>query len=451
MWANNQIHSSLNSENTKQDINRLSCSNWQSRAPFLLFSFLSFRSDVLFLYSSLILLFASTCPASSASLASSCLSGGQPITVWSRQSIPNFCAPGFFCPALNSSDSSTWPIVCPPTIDCQLTRLAGLDMCERQSIYEPSICAPGFYCPTFSQQIECPENHWCPSGSVQPTECEPMSYCPARSSSRLYIGAAFITAVIDIAILIAIRLYRRSTQLVALQRTTIAETEMSQLISVKIGPSQLKVPTHTAVLCRGFDRARKGSKIQNIQFQFDQLTLSIPTTSQKNVVSWMRQTLKAASQYCAQIRNKRSLSNESRTNTIGFTSSAGPSPEPSPDPSPCTSPRNTGTGAEISTGVNTDCSNLRTGLQILSGVSGRLLPGKVTAILGPSGAGLVLYIIDHTLTLKSVPNLVRDTIDRSFHFFYLGLCVSVLVLVSFLFFWCYLFDQKNESPQCFVR
>ncbi|KAJ3085837.1 hypothetical protein HK102_013790, partial [Quaeritorhiza haematococci] len=97
------------------------------------------------------------------------------------------CSKGFFCPNTNVSDPNTLPQICPPTIDCQLTRLAGL-ACEPQGRYEPVIPA-GYYCPT---------------GSFKPLPCSTLSICSEGSTSETYYGGLLFAGIIDIALLLII-------------------------------------------------------------------------------------------------------------------------------------------------------------------------------------------------------------------------------------------------------
>ncbi len=39
----------------------------------------------------------------------------------------------------------------------------------------------GNYCPSPAQQLQCPKDHYCPTGSVEPIGCSILSTCPAGS------------------------------------------------------------------------------------------------------------------------------------------------------------------------------------------------------------------------------------------------------------------------------
>ncbi|KAJ3069574.1 hypothetical protein HDU98_007366 [Podochytrium sp. JEL0797] len=111
------------------------------------------------------------------------------------------CAPGFFCPYLNASDVSTLPVACPPCPTCAKYRLAGLP-CAAQGLYEPIICKPGHFCPDHATMLKCPEGFYCPTGTVVPRKCTLMASCPKASIYQTVYLFLVIVAVLDAALVL---------------------------------------------------------------------------------------------------------------------------------------------------------------------------------------------------------------------------------------------------------
>ncbi|KAI9349485.1 hypothetical protein DFJ73DRAFT_659752 [Zopfochytrium polystomum] len=117
------------------------------------------------------------------------------------------CAPHFYCPNATAAVVASLPQLCPATIDCQLIRL-GQDFCEPQGPYEPRVCPHGRYCPNGSSSILCPQGTWCPVGTITPRPCPPLSSCPAGSTVPVSYGGMIACLVIDVALAAALILPR---------------------------------------------------------------------------------------------------------------------------------------------------------------------------------------------------------------------------------------------------
>jgi ABC-type multidrug transport system ATPase subunit len=117
------------------------------------------------------------------------------------------CALGFFCPNIDPLDESTWPQVCPPTVECQFARL-GNTWCPPQGRYEPQLCEPGFFCPTPFLMLPCPEGTWCTRGTVRPRPCGPMTLCPRGTQIGTFYGGVLLAAIIDALLLVGFLWYR---------------------------------------------------------------------------------------------------------------------------------------------------------------------------------------------------------------------------------------------------
>ncbi|KAJ3158449.1 hypothetical protein HDU86_002918 [Geranomyces michiganensis] len=110
------------------------------------------------------------------------------------------CLPGFYCPALTTTGPER-ATICPPTDECLGIRLMGATCKEPMGLYEPIVCPKGYYCPTFDTIYPCPESHFCPIGTVTPRTCETMSSCPPESKTQIYYGGLLLAFLIDLLIL----------------------------------------------------------------------------------------------------------------------------------------------------------------------------------------------------------------------------------------------------------
>lgn len=93
------------------------------------------------------------------------------------------------------------PQYCPPTIQCQITRLSQTaSTCqEPQGTYEPIVCAPGYYCPSGGKtKVICPPNHYCPLGAFRPIQCSYRSICPSNSQRQIEMVGLIAIIAIDI-------------------------------------------------------------------------------------------------------------------------------------------------------------------------------------------------------------------------------------------------------------
>ncbi|KAI9102428.1 hypothetical protein DFS34DRAFT_390951 [Phlyctochytrium arcticum] len=117
----------------------------------------------------------------------------------------HICKPHFYCP--NSVNATTLPQFCTPSTECSGLRLLG-SFCEPQGPLEPRVCPDGFYCPTQYDLIICPKGSFCPTGSIKPLSCAPLSTCAEGSISQHYYGGLVICVIIDIILVAGIYLLR---------------------------------------------------------------------------------------------------------------------------------------------------------------------------------------------------------------------------------------------------
>jgi hypothetical protein len=80
----------------------------------------------------------------------------QPLAVPLPISNTTVCPSGYFCPNSTAANPISVPQICPPTVECQVARLAG-NYCEPQGLYEPQLCVAGFFCPSQYSMRPCVE------------------------------------------------------------------------------------------------------------------------------------------------------------------------------------------------------------------------------------------------------------------------------------------------------
>eukprot|EP01040_Poterioochromonas_malhamensis_P002992 gene2989-3179_t len=242
-----------------------------------------------------------------------CITGATPFRVADE------CAPGWYCPLYNTSNSSTYPVQCAATDDCLLDRLK-TDFCDRQGRYEPVLCEKGYYCPTSVEQIKCPKDHFCPMGQYEPISCGSLTSCPEGSDKRTDYSSLIAIVVTDVTVALIWWLrrmskhYNKAKDSVTPKDVAVEEVEEQDIQQLEEGKdSDRTISPDTLKLCEGFIRAQE--TLPPMQIRFTEMSLTIPAQNQ---------------------------SSKSKT--------------------------------------------------ILKGVTGSIEPGKVTAIMGPSGAGKTTFL-----------------------------------------------------------
>ncbi|ORY50101.1 P-loop containing nucleoside triphosphate hydrolase protein, partial [Rhizoclosmatium globosum] len=117
------------------------------------------------------------------------------------------CPPGFYCPFLIPNNSDTSPVLCPLNTYCTMVRLLG-NRCMPQGMYEPMICWYGFYCPDPQTIIACPEGHHCISGVTAPKKCRMFSICPTGTIAEANYAYILLFLLIDFILFIYLMVLR---------------------------------------------------------------------------------------------------------------------------------------------------------------------------------------------------------------------------------------------------
>lgn len=104
------------------------------------------------------------------------------------------CPPGYYCPGLSQNSSVVY--ICPPTDECLRKRLKEKAFCDLQGTHDVAICEGGYFCPTYSQRFACPSGFYCPVGSTSPRKCSPLSACPKGSQREVFYGSLLCLFVI---------------------------------------------------------------------------------------------------------------------------------------------------------------------------------------------------------------------------------------------------------------
>ena len=206
------------------------------------------------------------------------------------------------------------------------------------------MCYPGFYCPTPQNMTKCPAGSYCIKGSSAPRTCPELSSCPEGTEMRQYYGAVIYAVIIDI-IMLVVYLYlkfyyepRQWRKRSDARRARLQRDESMQDLTMS--------PNTTAVL--GHDFLPSDSTVP----------LSVRHLS---LARDAKDILEAGFRDCNQ-----GLRLELDFEGLGLTL-----------PAPVS----------------------RT---ILRGVRGRIRPGRVTAVMGPSGAGKWFLRISFALIAQAV-------------------------------------------------
>lgn len=255
-----------------------------------------------------------------------------------------YCDPGYYCPHIYPNISLSYPSFCFPTMDCAETRMKS-QFCEPQGYFEPQLCLPGYYCPNFTMMLPCPAGTYCIRGTSAPAPCPALSYCPDLTNVRRFYGGIVYSIIIDLvmaALYVFVRFYyeplqsrkrsHESTAKFARDSSTDLEALVAAGRAFELSASPRKSP-EVATLEDGSNGVPDYAEVSAVEL-----------VSAKSV-------LEDGFRKC----NAR-LKLDLKFENLGLTL---------PPPMSKT---------------------------ILSGVRGRIRPGRVTAVMGPSGAGKTTFL-----------------------------------------------------------
>ncbi|KAJ3111510.1 hypothetical protein HDU96_005641 [Phlyctochytrium bullatum] len=202
-------------------------------------------------------------------------------------------------------------------------------------------CLTGFYCPDYKTILPCPEGYYCPTGVTTPIKCQPLSSCPAGSSLETHYGLLLIAIAIDVVLFIAVLIKR----ILEVRR---AGLPLSAILPPSIGNLAQK-------LRAGRRKRRKAADVEATaradRKEREPVTMEIEDVGEIQKMDERVQQLVA-----------------------GFRAAMG------------------GRDATMEFSFSRLGLTLPSGKTVLEGVSGQIRSGRMTAIMGPSGAGKTTFM-----------------------------------------------------------
>ncbi|KAI9335097.1 hypothetical protein BDR26DRAFT_805095 [Obelidium mucronatum] len=200
--------------------------------------------------------------------------------------IEKACKPGFFCPFLDISNPGTYPVGCPPTGSCFLTRTYGFACKYPQGVFEPMVCPQGFYCPNYKTVVPCPQGHYCLSGQTTPTPCEFLSVCNVGTVIQQHYGLLLLVAMGDVFlfvvyILLRLREHRltRTGTFTFIPRSSKLKDDDSKKPMARGSKKDLdatEIDANIVALTAGFHKGLDDHDDLKMNYEFDGLSLTLP-------------------------------------------------------------------------------------------------------------------------------------------------------------------------------
>ncbi len=254
--------------------------------------------------------------------------------------------------------------MCSPTIDCIKERLAS-QYCPAQGLFEPIVCPAGFYCPNFTTMIPCPEDTYCLRGSTAPLDCPPMSVCPPQTEIRRFYGGVVVSLIFDI-LLAAFYFFLRFFY----EPTLWAERKKKRLRMLGLDDDHSGKPATALIEMR-----EKGARVAGMVG--GRIRSLLGGSPDKDGYADLREGLSGG---------------------LGGAMASSLDPSSGAPYSPKAVVEEGFTRCNAGLHMDLEFEDLRLTLPppisktILSDVSGRIRPGRVTAIMGPSGAGKTTFL-----------------------------------------------------------
>nr|XP_043632245.1 ABC transporter G family member 24 [Erigeron canadensis]XP_043632246.1 ABC transporter G family member 24 [Erigeron canadensis] len=355
------------------------------------------------------------------------------------------CCEGFFCPS-----GLTCMIPCPLGSHCPtatLDRASGI--CKPYSYQLPAampnhtcgganiwadvrtsgelFCSPGSYCPTSTQQIPCSEGNYCQQGSTSEKSCFKLTSCERNSSTQNIhaYGAMLIAAIITILLII----YNCSDQIITTRERRHAK---SREAAARRAKEKVKAherwkmareaaKRHAAQISRTFSRKKAAPQTEELSMLHTdngQITsdMSLPSY-QENRLELRSQTFKGIDEdlynYDLSMEKKdaknhkkkmhKEKEKEIHTHSQIFNYAYGQIEKEKA----MQQNQNLTFSGVISMAVNTEkrkrpkieisfrdltLTLKGKGKHLLRCVTGKIMPGRITAVMGPSGAGKTTFL-----------------------------------------------------------
>ncbi|KAJ3312242.1 hypothetical protein HDV04_003285 [Boothiomyces sp. JEL0838] len=266
---------------------------------------------------------------------------GQPIS----KDLSLTCPVGFFCPNTTASDPASFPRICPPSVECSILRLAG-DECAPQGPLEPTVCPHGYYCPDQNTKLVCPEHHFCPTGTVQPISCGALSICKEGSRTQFAFDGVMTVGIID---LLLVAFYYLVTW-----RKKVTSREKKPLLEKKVTAAPVETVVGEKLVA---DKEEALSEVTSEGTPEKEVLSDVTTQAVEKEVAVdipVAEDMDSLVQAFHKGLNGREIAMDFKFENMGLT--------------------------------------LPSGKTILQGVSGSIKSSRMTAIMGPSGAGKTTFM-----------------------------------------------------------
>ncbi|GJV31494.1 ABC transporter G family member 24 [Tanacetum coccineum] len=359
------------------------------------------------------------------------------------------CCEGFFCPS-----GLTCMIPCPLGSHCPTATLdRDTGMCKPYTYQLPPampnhtcgganiwadiktsgelFCSKGSYCPTSTQELNCSKGHYCQTGSISEKACFKLTSCGSNSSSQNIhaYGAMLIAAIFTILLII----YNCSDQIITTRERRHAK---SREAAARHAKEKIKAherwkmareaaKKHAAQISRTFSRKKASPQTEELSMlpenrydiDDDQITpVTSHSSSGENRLELRSQAFNAkgkdedlySQDHSAQIKDthgKKKMPKEKHVQTHSqiFNYAYGQIEKEKA----MQENHNLTFSGVISMAVNTEIRKRPKieisfrdltltlkgkGQHLLRAVTGKIMPGRITAVMGPSGAGKTTFL-----------------------------------------------------------
>ncbi|XP_071734574.1 ABC transporter G family member 24 [Rutidosis leptorrhynchoides] len=364
------------------------------------------------------------------------------------------CCEGFFCPngltcMIPCPLGSHCPIatldrasgICRP-YDYQLPPAMPNHTCGGANIWadvrtsSELFCSPGSYCPTSTQQIPCGEGNYCEKGSTAEKSCFKLTSCGRESSTQNIhaYGAMLIAGIFTILLII----YNCSDQIITTRERRHAK---SREAAVRRAKEKLKAherwkiardaaKKHAAQISRTFSRQKAVPQTEELSMLHqrrddvddDQITPQMSHTFEENRLELRSETFKDLYSYDLSVENKDNKDTKNNKKNVPKEKEKEKKKEKQittdsqifnyaygqiEKEKAMQQNHNLTFSGVISMAVNTEIRKRPKieisfreltltlkgkGKHLLRCVTGKIMPGRITAVMGPSGAGKTTFL-----------------------------------------------------------